>query len=90
MRSAFRTGVFAAATLLGIASGANAQWKPCKADAARLCPGMKPGSPEMVQCIRDHRDQVSPACKEAAREKGSQYKQQKQEPEPQQNPPEQP
>jgi hypothetical protein len=59
--------VVAAATL-GLASSAHAQnmRRACKGDAARLCPGMKPGSAEFIQCLKDNKEQLSPKCKDAA------------------------
>ena len=80
MLSFLRTAFLVAAAILGLASGAQAQqMKPCKADAARFCPGLKPGSDEMIQCIKDNKDKLSPECRAAAQEKGEKYKQQQQE-----------
>jgi Golgi apparatus protein 1 len=35
----------------------------CQADAQKLCPGTKPGA-ERRQCMEEHKDQVSPECRE--------------------------
>jgi len=35
----------------------------CEADAQKLCPGMKPGA-ERRQCMQQHKDEVSPECRE--------------------------
>jgi hypothetical protein len=35
----------------------------CEADAKKLCPGTKPGA-ERRQCMQEHKDQVSPGCRE--------------------------
>lgn len=35
----------------------------CEADIQKLCPGTKPG-PERHQCMMQHKDQVSPACRD--------------------------
>jgi hypothetical protein len=51
-----------AAAVLTVASGAYAQDKPCMADAARLCPNVEPGEGQMA-CLKDHKDDLSPACK---------------------------
>lgn len=37
----------------------------CKDDAAKLCKGTKPGGGKIVQCLQQHEDQLSAACKEA-------------------------
>ena len=36
---------------------------PCKADAAKLCPDVKPGGGRIAACLREHKDAVSDACK---------------------------
>lgn len=36
---------------------------PCKADAEKLCPGVQPGGGRIASCLREHKDQVSDACK---------------------------
>ena len=35
----------------------------CEADVQKLCPGTKPGK-ERSACMREHKDQVSPECRE--------------------------
>jgi Cysteine rich repeat len=37
----------------------------CSADLQQLCAGVQPGSGRMLACLKEHRDQVSPACKQA-------------------------
>ena len=82
MLRGIRIGAFiVAAVTLGLASSAHAQKemaKPCKADGARLCPGIKPGSADYVQCIKDNKEQLSPQCKEAAAQMKSKMRQQPQ------------
>lgn len=34
----------------------------CRADAARLCPGTRPGGGRLAQCLKAHQDQVSIGC----------------------------
>jgi hypothetical protein len=51
--------LFAAA----VSGGAFAQERPCAADAARLCPGVEPGGGAQMTCLKEHKDELSPACK---------------------------
>ncbi|HEX4863646.1 MAG TPA: cysteine rich repeat-containing protein [Acidimicrobiales bacterium] len=37
----------------------------CSADLQQLCAGVQPGGGRMLACLKEHRDQVSPACKRA-------------------------
>jgi hypothetical protein len=37
---------------------------PCKADAAKACPGLKPGDGKFGKCMKEHKDEISDACKE--------------------------
>src|SRR5262245_40869069 len=70
MKSFIRTSVFTmvAGMMLFVAPGARAQQeqmgadKPCMADAARLCPGIEPGL-KQIDCLKAHKEEVSPACK---------------------------
>ena len=44
---------------------AHAQGGPlayCKADAARLCPGVKPGGGKLLGCLKQHENEVSVGC----------------------------
>jgi hypothetical protein len=34
----------------------------CKADAARLCPGVKPGGGKLLGCLKQHENEVSVGC----------------------------
>lgn len=64
----------AAPFVLAILLGPSAGWaqapsasegpgKPCEADVARLCPGVKPGGGRIGQCLQGKADQISDACK---------------------------
>ncbi|MDO8526348.1 MAG: cysteine rich repeat-containing protein [Deltaproteobacteria bacterium] len=37
---------------------------PCKADMQKLCAGVEPGHGRVWDCLKQHKDHVSPACKE--------------------------
>ena len=36
--------------------------KFCKADAARLCPGVAPGGGKIIECLKQHENEVSIGC----------------------------
>ena len=67
-----------AAVMLGFAPGARAQDKPCMADAARLCSGIEPGA-QQIACLKEHKQELSPACKKKIIEKKEQQELQKEE-----------
>jgi hypothetical protein len=56
-------GITAALVVAGATSLASAQEKPCMADAARLCAGVEPGGGAQIACLKQHKDELSPACK---------------------------
>jgi hypothetical protein len=65
-----RRVVVVAATLVGFVGvfgggSARAQEpdRACMADAARLCAGVEPGGGAQVECLKAHKDELSPACK---------------------------
>jgi Cysteine rich repeat len=37
----------------------------CKADVARLCPGMEPGGGRIIGCLKAHKMEVSVGCAKA-------------------------
>jgi hypothetical protein len=41
----------------------------CRADAARLCPGISPGGGRLAQCLREHAKQISAPCKQVIAER---------------------
>lgn len=59
--------ILCAATLLStaaLADDGNARPAgPCKTDVEKLCPGVQPGGGRIAACLRDHKEQVSDACK---------------------------
>jgi len=72
----------------GTTSVAQAQERPCMADAARLCPNVEPGGGAQMQCLKSHKEELSPACKKKVmqtkikREENKQLEQQQQQPNP--------
>lgn len=36
----------------------------CKADSEKLCKGIQPGGGRILQCLKQHEGELSPACKE--------------------------
>lgn len=38
--------------------------KPCADDAAKLCKDVQPGQGRVAKCLKAHKDELSPACKE--------------------------
>jgi hypothetical protein len=37
----------------------------CEADVAKLCAGIQPGGGRILQCLAQHKSEVSDACKQA-------------------------
>ncbi len=64
---------FAAAALIALAAatpalaqGAGGQVRTaCANDAKTLCAGVKPGGGRILQCFKEHQDQVSKECQSA-------------------------
>ncbi len=56
--------VLAGIFCLAIATGATARQdaKPCADDAARLCDGIQPGGERVARCLKEHSNELSPAC----------------------------
>jgi len=57
------------ATLVSAAPSAFAQqaeaMKYCKADVARLCPGVPPGGGRIIGCLKAHKEEMSIGCGKA-------------------------
>jgi hypothetical protein len=50
--------------MLVLASGAFSQEeKPCAGDVAKFCGDVKPGEGRIAKCLKQHKDELSPACK---------------------------
>ena len=37
----------------------------CKADVARLCPGISPGGGKLIGCLKEHENEISVGCAKA-------------------------
>ena len=64
----FAVGFLFALALLSVLGVLTANAGPldyCKADAARLCPGVAPGSGHLVGCLKEHKMEVSVGCAKA-------------------------
>jgi hypothetical protein len=46
------------------------------ADAARLCAGIEPGGGAQMNCLKAHKDELSPACKKKVMQKKVEQKEQ--------------
>lgn len=57
--------VLAGVFCLAIATGASAEEvdRPCVADAKKLCKDVQPREGRVLQCLKDHSSELSPACK---------------------------
>ena len=54
--------------LLFLAATTDAQAaNPCAKDAAKFCKGVKLGQGRLIRCMWQHRDELSPECKEKAK-----------------------
>jgi hypothetical protein len=56
------------AALMSAAPSAFAQMsgmRYCKADVARLCPGVEPGGGRIIGCLKAHKEEVSIGCGKA-------------------------
>lgn len=62
----------AAGSAQGPRGGPGAGAGPCRADATRLCPDVKPGGGALARCLREQMDALSPECRDqiASRPKG--------------------
>ena len=34
----------------------------CRADAERICPGVQPGGGRLIECLKEHQDDVTIGC----------------------------
>jgi hypothetical protein len=62
--SALTLGAFGSAESSALAQQAEAM-KYCKADVARLCPGVQMGGGRIIACLKEHKMEVSFGCAKA-------------------------
>ena len=76
----FRALLFAGAALAALwATGAAAQQasqlrQACAADYQQFCPGVQPGGGRILQCMRQHADQLSPDGRTALADAAARWK----------------
>jgi len=58
----FKTSILLAGFLVSTAIYAK---NPCAEDRQKFCGDVKPGSGRMRECMKAHKDELSPACKNA-------------------------
>jgi hypothetical protein len=57
-------GALAGVVILAFSAGAlSDDAKPCAADAAKFCKGIEPGEGRIAKCMKEHENELSPACK---------------------------
>ena len=59
--------IFALSVMLTVSSAEQIQpeqGNPCAADMKKLCQGVKPGEGRLMECLREHKAELSPACSE--------------------------
>ncbi|MBP6606684.1 MAG: hypothetical protein KA240_13440 [Nitrospira sp.] len=44
--------------------------KACAEDVKTLCSGIKPGEGRIIQCLKAHRQEISPSCSEMMQQRG--------------------
>ena len=61
-----RLAVFTGVFCLSIATVAAAEHtaRPCRDDAAKLCKDVQKGEGRVARCLKEHANELSPACKE--------------------------
>lgn len=51
-----------AAHAQGATSGGSGALAACKADAEKICPGVKPGGGRLIGCLKEHENDVTIGC----------------------------
>ena len=62
--SALSLGALVLAAPNALAQQAEAM-RYCKADVARLCPGIQPGGGRIIGCLKAHKEEISIGCGKA-------------------------
>ncbi len=69
LRKTLAASAVASALLVALAGSAGAAgMEMCKADAARLCPGVPPGKGRIMKCMKAHSEEVSVGCAKALKQ----------------------
>ncbi len=55
----------AAASLLGVSTATAAAPAPCAADVQKLCAAAPAGAGQVLMCLEEHRDEITPECRAA-------------------------
>jgi hypothetical protein len=61
-RVAISTAVLAAMLGFAVSAYAASPLAYCRADAERLCPGVRPGGGAIKNCLKEHENEVSIGC----------------------------
>jgi hypothetical protein len=76
-------GAVLAPCLIGASGAASAQQTPaappaqspprqaCRADFQKFCADVRPGSGRIAQCLLEHKDKLSPGCRDALEKVGA-------------------
>jgi hypothetical protein len=80
MKTAIRMGALVVATAISVFvwGGAALYWG-CWADPPRLCPDTEPGGGAQIQCLKAHKEQLSPECKKKVMSMKLKHEEQQQE-----------
>ena len=66
---AFAAALFCLILWIGMNAFAG-ETNPCADDIAKLCKDVKPGGGRLAKCLKEHENELSPACKEKIAEAG--------------------
>ncbi len=61
-RVAISTAVLATMVAFAVSANAASPLAYCRADAERLCPGVRPGGGAIKNCLKEHENEVSIGC----------------------------